>query len=248
METYSPKPGQVIQVIKALADSTRRHILLLLHENAPKGLTASVLADNLGKKIPTILHHLEKLKDLDLAYFTMEKMGGGDRQVKHWKVKHLKFAIEVDFDSISIESFTPEKQLKYIFSLFEEEKAAKKAISEDFAIINQPGDILERLNNKFPEISQREAEVIHSQLSDNKGLIQYLQKWIYQEFLDSGGALQLDFFEFGLQFALNDTLRRNLFEDLVNSQNFTLYTYTDDGRVIQRLALHSEYLEAHRNP
>lgn len=244
MASYSPKPGEVIQVIKALADPTRRKMLLLMHENSPKGLTASHLADELDKKIPTILHHLEKLEELDLAYYVMEKITGGHREVKHWKVKHQKFVIEVDMDSISIEGFIPDK---YILTLFEEEKGAGGSISENFVDNNQPMVILNKLKRKFPEFTKRKAEVIHVRLSQKEDLLHYLEKWIYSEFINSAGELQLDFFEFGSHFALDDNLRRELFEILMHSGNFSLYAYGEDGRPIQRVAIQREYLDRIKN-
>jgi DNA-binding transcriptional ArsR family regulator len=244
MAFYSPKPGEVILVIKALADPTRRKMLLLMHENSPRGLTASHLADELDKKIPTILHHLEKLEDLDLAHYVMEKIAGGHREVKHWKVKHQKFVLEVDMDSISTEGFIPDK---YILTLFEEEKGAGGSISTDFVGDNQPEVILQKLKRKYPEVSLRKAEVIHAQLSQKEDLLQYLEKWIYNEFTNSAGELQLDFFEFGSHFALDDNLRRELFEKLMHSGNFSLYAYGEDGRPIQRVAIRREYLEEIKN-
>lgn len=239
METYFDKPGQVIQVIEALADPTRRRMLLLLYRNAPKGLTASNLADMLRKKIPTILHHLKSLEELDLAYYDMQKISG-ERKVKHWKVKHKKFVIDIDMEAIAL----PED---YIISLFEGEKNKAGLITENFGKSITPDEIKERLQVKFPNISNRQAEIIKGQLSRKRDLEHYLQQWIYSEFVNSGGALQLNFFEFGNHFALDETLRRMLFEKLLGSQNFTPYSYTEDGQVIQRMALRSEYLEAHKD-
>ncbi len=93
METYFDKPAQVIQVIEALADPTRRRMLLLMYRNAPNGLTASNLADMLRKKIPTILHHLKSLEELDLAYFDMQKIAG-ERKVKHWNQNLPSHAVD----------------------------------------------------------------------------------------------------------------------------------------------------------
>ncbi|UCE13816.1 MAG: helix-turn-helix transcriptional regulator [Candidatus Heimdallarchaeota archaeon] len=239
METSFDKPGQVIQVIEALADPTRRRMLLLMYRNAPNGLTASNLADMLRKKIPTILHHLKSLEELDLAYYDMQKIGG-QREVKHWKVKHKRFVIDIDMDSIAL----PED---YIIALFEDEKSKAGIISEDFGKSLHPEEIRERLQVKFPDITTRQAEIIKSHLSRKRDLEHYLQQWIYGEFVNSAGALQLNFFEFGKHFALDETLRRVLFEKLMESQNFTPYSYTENGQVTQRMALRSEYLKAHRD-
>lgn len=238
MEAYYDQPGQVIQVIEALADPTRRRMLLLMYRN-PDGLTASNLADMLRKKIPTILHHLKSLEELDLAYYDMQKIGG-QREVKHWRVKHRKFVIDVDMDSIAL----PED---YIIALFEDEKSRAGMITEDFGKTLHPEEISERLQTKHPNITNRQIEIIKGHLSRKRDLEHYLLQWIYGEFINSAGALQLNFFEFGQHFALDENLRRVLFEKLMESQNFTPYTYTENGQVIQRMALRSEYLESHKD-
>ncbi|UCG90473.1 MAG: helix-turn-helix transcriptional regulator [Candidatus Heimdallarchaeota archaeon] len=239
MEAYYDKPGQVVQVIEALADPTRRRMLLLMYRN-PTGLTASNLADMLRKKIPTILHHLKNLEELDLAYYDMQKIGG-QREVKHWKVKHKNFVINIDMDSIAL----PED---YIIALFEDEKSKAGVITEDFGKSLHPEEIKERLQIKFPDITDRQTELIKGHLSRKRDLEHYLQQWIYGEFINSAGALQLSFWEFGQHFALDEPLRRLLFEKLMESPNFT-YTYTrrENGDVIQRMALRSEYLESYKD-
>jgi DNA-binding transcriptional ArsR family regulator len=238
VEAYYDQPGQVIQVIEALADPTRRRMLLLMYRN-PTGLTASNLADMLRKKIPTILHHLKSLEELDLAYYDMLKIGG-QREVKHWRVKHRKFVIDIDMDSIAL----PED---YIIALFEDEKSRAGMITEDFGKTLHPEEISERLQVKHPTITNRQVEIIKGHLSRKRDLEHYLLQWIYGEFINSAGALQLNFFEFGQHFALDENLRRVLFEKLMESQNFTPYTYTENGQVIQRMALRSEYLESHKD-
>lgn len=237
MEAYYDQPGQVIQVIEALADPTRRRMLLLMYRN-PKGLTASNIADLLRKKIPTILHHLKSLEELDLAYYSMEKIGG-QREVKHWQVKHKKFIIDIDMDSIAL----PED---FIIALFEDEKSRAGMITENFGKTLHPEDIRERLQVKHCDITDRQAEILKGHLSRKRDLEHYLQQWIYGEFINSGGSLQLNFWEFGQHFALDENLRRILFEKLTESPNFTnTYTPRENGEVIQRMALRSEYLKSH---
>ena len=240
MESYFDDPGQAIEIIKALADPTRRKMLLLMHRNAPNGLTASNLADMLRKKIPTILHHLEKLEDLNLAYFEMIKIAG-EREVKHWKVRHRKFTIEVDMDSIA---FLPED---YIITLFEEQKNAGGFITSDFGKDIKEEDIKTRLNQKFPDISSRQIDIIKVNIRRKKDLEHYLEQWIYQEFINSGATLQLDFWEFGEHFVLDEVLRKEMFEKLIQSNNFSLYGYGADGQPIQRLALKEEYYNEHKD-
>jgi DNA-binding transcriptional ArsR family regulator len=239
VEAYYDKPGQVIQVIEALADPTRRRMLLLMYRN-PTGLTASNLADMLRKKIPTILHHLKSLEELDLAHFKMQKIGGGQREVKHWKVKHKNFVINIDMESIAL----PED---FIIALFEDEKSKAGMITEDFGKSVTTEEIKGRLQLKFPDITDRQTEIIKGHLSRKRELEHYLQQWIYGEFINSGGALQLNFFEFGKHFALDDVLRKIIFEKLMESQNFTPYSYTENGQVTQRMTLRSEYLKSHKN-
>ncbi len=238
METYYDNPSQVIQVIEALADPTRRKMLLLMQQNAPKGLTASQLADILRKKIPTILHHLKSLEELKLANFTMEKIGGEGREVKHWKISHQQLILKIDMESIG---FLPES---YILTLFDEYKIREGTFTPDFGKKMTPEKIIDLLRPKYADITERHAEVIKNNLKRRHDLEHYLLKWIYQEFVNSAGSLQLDFFEFGSHFALGEDLRRSLYEQLMESQNFSNYGYTQEGRPIQRMALRPEYLES----
>jgi len=242
LTTSFDDPGHAIKVIEALADPTRRKMLLLIYRNAPTGLTASNLADLLRKKIPTILHHLEKLSELDLVQYEMIKIAiAGERKVKHWKVKHPKFSIEVDMDSIA---FLPED---YILTLFEEEHGAGGQITEDFGNSITNEEIKAKLQPKFPNIADRQIEVIRGNLIRQKDLEHYLEQWIYKEFMNSGATLQLNFWEFGRQFALDEDLRKRMFEKMIQSQNFSLYEYGEEGQLIQRLALRQEYYDAHKD-
>jgi DNA-binding transcriptional ArsR family regulator len=238
VETFFDDPSEVIQVIEALADPTRRKMLLLMQQNAPKGLTASQLADMLRKKIPTILHHLRSLEELKLANYTMEKIGGEGREVKHWKISHQQLILKIDMESIG---FLPEN---YILTLFEEYKIHQGTLTSDFGKKITPKQIFDFLRPKYADITERHAEVIKNHLKRKQDLEHYLLKWIYQEFINSAGSLQLDFFEFGSHFALGEDLRRSLYEKLMESQNFSSYGYTEEGRPIQRMAIRSEYLES----
>ncbi len=238
METYFDDPSEVIQVIEALADPTRRKMLLLMQQNAPKGLTASQLADLLRKKIPTILHHLKSLEELGLAGYCMEKITGGSREVKHWTIKQQQLILKIDMNSIG---FLPES---YILTLFEEYKGVRGSFSTDFGKKISKEKINELLIPKIPDLTDRQVETIIGHLKKKKDFEHFLEKWIYQEFVNSGGSLQLDFFEFGNHFALSDDLRRIMFEKLMSSQNFSSYGYSEDGRPIQRMALRPEYLRS----
>jgi DNA-binding transcriptional ArsR family regulator len=238
VETYFDDPSEVIQVIEALADPTRRKMLLLMQQNAPKGLTASQLADLLRKKIPTILHHLKSLEELGLAGYSMEKITGGGREVKHWKISQQQLILKIDMNSIG---FLPEN---YIITLFEEYKGVGGSLSTDFGKKITKESIRDLLVPKIPDITDRHVEIIKTQLKKKKDFEHFLEKWIYQEFVNSAGSLQLDFFEFGQHFALSEDLRRIMFEKLMESQNFSSYGYSEEGRPIQRMALRPEYLRS----
>lgn len=246
METYYDDPSQVIQVIEALADPTRRKMLLLMNE-APKGLTASQLADMLRKKIPTILHHLKSLEELKLTKYTMEKIGGSGREVKHWNLCQQHLILKIDMNSIG---FLPEN---FILTLFEEHKKREKhkehkeqkeTFTSDFGVIMTKKRILDLLLPRIPDITDRQIETIKNHLKRKSDMEHFLLKWIYQDFINSAGSLQLDFFEFGTRFFLGEDLRRSLYEKLMASQNFSSYGYSQDGSPIQRMAIRQEYLDS----
>ncbi len=118
------------------------------------------------------------------------------------------------------------------------------SFSTDFGNKITTESINDLLHPKIPDITDRHTEIIKNQLKKKKDFEHYIEKWIYQEFVNSGGSLQLDFFEFGNHFALSDDLRRIMFEKLMSSQNFSSYGYSEDGRPIQRMALRPEYLRS----
>lgn len=237
METSFDEPTLVIQIIEALADPTRRKMLLLMHQNAPTGLTASNLADMLRKKIPTILHHLKSLEELGLAEFKMEKIAGGGREVKHWIICHPQLTLQIDMKTIG---FLPEN---YIINLFEELKKSGETITTKIANELETNDILQMISPKIPDITERHADIIRTNIKKRKDLEHYLQQWIHQEYINSAHEgrprLQLTFREFSSYFALDEQLTRSLFDKLASSEDWIIFEYQSNGEIVHRLALRS---------
>jgi DNA-binding transcriptional ArsR family regulator len=239
-------PGEVIPVIKALADPTRLGMLLQMNSFAPKGCTASQLADKLGKKIPTILHHLEKLQELGLADYKMEKNEAG-REIKHWKVTNTIIQLEINLDLFT-DANTELDELILLF--FEQERRTNRTITMDFIEENTPEIIEDKLNIFFKDvkkyssrnITSLQAQEIHSKLFRKSDLEKYLRKWILMAFKASGGNLQLSFFELGTEFNLGPILRKNLYESFMRSHKFQLGDPVD-GQGVPRIMLKPEYLD-----
>ncbi len=244
--TYS-SPGKVIQVIKALADPTRLGMLLNMNTNAPKGVTASRLADKLGKKIPTILHHLEKLQELGLAEYHMAENEAG-RNIKHWRVVNPNFMLEINLDTFS--DARDEIDI-YILYLFEEEKRRNGTITIDYTEHNEAEIIQEKINTFLREVkpdSDREvtigqAQEIRSKLEKKGELERHIRNWVFKAFKDSAASLQLDFFELGTRFALGPELRGLIYEHFVSSNKFSSIGYSGQGQPVVRLKLRPEFLD-----
>ncbi len=247
MDPTFTNPGEVIPIIKALADPTRLGMLLFMNTSSPKGLTASQLADKLGKKIPTILHHLEKLQELGLAGYKMEQNEAG-RKIKHWRVTNANFLLE-----INLNAFTDAKVVvdELILFLFEEEKRSKGRIKTNYTSDNSPeeikGKLLNYINEAKPASTQSvellHAQEIHSRLAKKSELEKHLRKWIFKAFKDSAASLQLDFFELGDRFVLGRKLQQTLYEYFIQSNKFSAIGYTEEGRPVQRLKLRPEFLD-----
>ena len=247
MESTFSNPGEVIQVIKALADPTRLGMLLNMNSNAPKGVTASRLADRLGKKIPTILHHLEKLQELGLAEYHMAENEVG-RKIKHWRVVNPNFLLE-----INLNAFTDARDEIdiYILYLFEEEKRRKGTITIDYTKNNTAESIVEKVNKYLrevktdsnQEVSISQGQEILSKLEKKGELEKNIRIWVFKEFKDSGASLQLDFFELGTEFVLGPELRRLTYEHFISSNKFSSIGYTDQGQPVVRLKLRPEFLD-----
>ncbi len=251
MEPTFTDPGEVIPVIKALADPTRLGMLLSMNSASPKGLTASHLADRLGKKIPTILHHLEKLEDLGLAAYQMEQNEAG-REIKHWRVINPKFLLEINLSAFTDATVVIDELILF---LFEAEKrnyeGTKQRITINYTKENSPEKIKQKLIDYLKDtktkstesIELHHAQEIQSRLSKKSGLEKYLQKWILKAFKDSAASLQLDFFELGDRFVLGRKLQQTLYEYFIQSNKFSAIGYSEDGRPIQRLKLRPEFLD-----
>jgi DNA-binding transcriptional ArsR family regulator len=244
--TFS-NPGEVIQVIKALADPTRLAMLLNMNSNAPKGVTASRLADRLGKKIPTILHHLEKLQELRLAEYHMAENEAG-RKIKHWRVVNPNFLLEIN---LNVFTDARDEIDIYILYLFEEEKKRKGTITFDYTKNNTVETICEKVNTYLREVktdSNREvtisqAQEILSKLEKKGELEKQIRIWVFKAFRDSAASLQLDFFELGTEFALGPELRGLIYEHFISSNKFSSIGYSDQGQPVVRLKLRPEFLD-----
>ena len=258
MDHIYANPSKVIPVIKALADPTRLEMLLHINIAAPRGLTASQLADKLGKKIPTVLHHLEKLNDLELVEYKMEKFGETGRKIKHWQLIKSSFLLQIDLNTLADftdfygKSLSDYSQLdELILYLFEEEKRKGITINSDYVDHNTPESIHKKLTtyinevkpSSFHEITIFHAQEIHARLKENDRLEKYLQKWILKTFRDSGAILQLNFFELGDWFSLGQELRRRMYEYLIESNKFSSIVYDESGQPVQRLKLRPEFLD-----
>jgi len=220
VDTYSPKAGQAIQVISVFADPTRRKIMLELYKARPTGLTASKLSEHpeINKSIPTILHHLEKLQELNLIYYSMEKIENSNREVKHWKIDYESFLIKIDMQSLALDDFNPDV---YIFALFNRLKDDKWTLTEAFGHEYSIEQLKNDLSQKFPVITDRIVQILWNSLQDKTEFLNFVENWIINTFRESGGTLRLDFQEFGHSFSLDDYLRRYMFEKLMASGNFT---------------------------
>ena len=247
MDSTFSNPGEVIQVIKALADPTRLAMLLNMNSNAPKGVTASRLADRLGKKIPTILHHLEKLQELRLADYHMAENEAG-RKIKHWRVVNPNFLLEIN---LNVFTDARDEIDIYILNLFEEEKRRKGTITFDYTKNNTAETICEKINTYLREVktdSNREvtisqAQEILSKLEKKGELEKQIRIWVFKAFRDSAASLQLDFFELGTEFALGPELRGLIYEHFISSNKFSSIGYSDQGQPVVRLKLRPEFLD-----
>jgi DNA-binding transcriptional ArsR family regulator len=242
LDPFFLRNHEAIEALNVLADKTRLDMLRLMKQYYPKGLTASDLSTELNKSIPTILHHLDLLETLKFAYYEMEAISDGKRKVKHWKLLHQKIHLEIDIDNLA---FSIDEIQERIFTLFEEEKGAGGFITTDFASSLTVEKIIERLDKIYQDITADQAEIILHSLSTTDGLLNYVEKWIYREFLNSAGNLQLQFFTFGRYFALDDKLRGEIYQKLVNSPDFFIQAFQDleSGNEVTGIALRPEALK-----
>lgn len=87
-------------LLDALGEKSRRKILEILAESPENGLTASDLAERIGKKIPTILHHLQSLEAVGLIENVERPLDSVHRPVKHWRLRFQIINIKIDFANV----------------------------------------------------------------------------------------------------------------------------------------------------
>jgi DNA-binding transcriptional ArsR family regulator len=214
------EPETAIKIIEALADQTRRRILLHIQEN-PDGVTASNIAKTVNKKIPTVLHHLKMFDELHLIRSEMKPIHGTERErkVKHWFISEERLTIELDFSYIA---FIPDKD---IMTLFDKLRNNKNIISDllstnEFLTENNDGSLENYLMEINPRLNERRIDIIRHALK--RQLNYYLQKWIDRDYDHSMQALALDLLEFQDHFALDRQLAEAMFNKLATSSNYDL--------------------------
>ncbi|MHA2346780.1 MAG: leucine-rich repeat domain-containing protein [Candidatus Hodarchaeales archaeon] len=109
---------------------------------------------------------------------------------------------------------------KYLIMLFEEEKRREGTIKEDYSHQLTKKEIKKRLEERNLQLSDKQLKTVKRRLENPEVFIQVLETWIYREFAEKD--LQLDFFEFGNYFELDPQLRKELYERLIRSGNFSV--------------------------
>ncbi|MHA1166727.1 MAG: ArsR family transcriptional regulator [Candidatus Hodarchaeales archaeon] len=226
MRISSDDPDVAINIMEALADQSRRRILLLLQKNR-NGVTASEIAGFVNKSVPTVLHHLSLLEKLGLVHNEMKPLYGreGDRKVKHWVLSEEKLEIEIDFSLIA---FMPNEVIKKLFSTM---KMEGREISAD--IINDE-NIENYLKAIDQELNDRQVKIVINAL--RKEFLHHINEWVDQSYDDSGKHLALNADEFKRYFSLENSFAISLFEQLQQTKKYTIAsigTCFKCGRILQ---------------
>lgn len=219
MRITSDNPDVAINIMEALADQSRRRILLLLHKNKD-GVTASEIASFVNKSVPTVLHHLSMLDKLGLIHNEMKPLYGkeGDRKVKHWLLSEETLEIEIDFSLIA---FMPNEIIMNLFKLMQDEKREISA-----GLVNDEIVLEEYLRALKPQLNIRQVKIVVNALK--KEFLHYIQEWIDQTYDHSGRHLALNTNEFREYFSLEDDLASSQFDLLQNSKKYG-YTVISTG-------------------
>lgn len=235
MKIPASDPSKAIKVIKALADETRRRMLVFIQQN-PRGVTASNTAVFVNKKIPTILHHLTLLEELGLIYNEMVDAGSGT--IKHWFVTDSKWEIELDLSKIA---FIPNEYILKLFINFQDKGVWIREFFPD-----NP-DLKDKFESLFPELSEREISIILSSLK--KEFHYYLREFIDNAFFvekSSGNTLAFDMAEFQKYFYLDNPLTQKMVNDLLSSGNYEMsFTYgSSDDVGVSKITMTDSYFNS----
>ncbi|MFX0094253.1 MAG: helix-turn-helix domain-containing protein [Candidatus Hodarchaeota archaeon] len=93
-------PVTVQTTVEALSERTRLFILKCL-QSTRGGLTATELAKLVNKRVPTILYHLEHLKEAGLVYDeSRPRIEGDRREVKHWMIVNKQVVLDISLNTL----------------------------------------------------------------------------------------------------------------------------------------------------
>ncbi|MFX0095726.1 MAG: ArsR/SmtB family transcription factor, partial [Candidatus Hodarchaeota archaeon] len=93
-------PVAIQMIIETLSERTRLFILKCL-QDTPYGLMATDIANRINKKVPTVLYHLDRLRDAGIVYEEIKPRAEGEkREVKHWLIADQSITLDIELESL----------------------------------------------------------------------------------------------------------------------------------------------------
>ncbi|MFX0063652.1 MAG: ArsR family transcriptional regulator [Candidatus Hermodarchaeota archaeon] len=175
-------PVTIQIIIESLSERTRLFILKCLHDN-PYGLMATDIATKINKKVPTVLYHLDRLREAGVVYEELKpRIEGEKREVKHWLVADSSITLDIDLEIFSYLHRSLDSYILSFLSLLRRDKfidreslanvrlediMAHQHVNEGFALIIKNNLTIEKvvllyselLDAEFTKINDIEKEV-----------------------------------------------------------------------------------------
>ncbi|MFX0065711.1 MAG: ArsR/SmtB family transcription factor [Candidatus Hermodarchaeota archaeon] len=143
-------PVVIQTIVEALSERTRLFILKCLQAKSA-GLTATELGKLVNKRVPTVLYHLERLREAGLVYDELKpRMEGDKRGVKHWMIANQQLVLDINLDTFS---FLHRTLNSYILSFLSYIKT-RNIVGQDSLEAATIQDIIshQRVNEEFASV------------------------------------------------------------------------------------------------
>ncbi|MFX1255688.1 MAG: ArsR/SmtB family transcription factor [Promethearchaeota archaeon] len=143
-------PVVIQTIVEALSERTRLFILKCLQAKS-SGLTATELGKLVNKRVPTVLYHLERLREAGLVYDEPKPREEGDRRgVKHWMIANQHLVLDINLDTFS---FLHRTLNSYILSFLSYIKT-RNIVGQDSLESTTIQDIIshQRVNQEFATV------------------------------------------------------------------------------------------------
>ncbi|MFX1538053.1 MAG: helix-turn-helix domain-containing protein [Promethearchaeota archaeon] len=205
-------PFEIQDIIFALSDSIRIHILQYLSQEGEQDTTA--IAKTIEKTTNSTLYHLNVLYDAGLITTTLKRKRG--REVSHWSLFKREFDLHINLDLLLTKKHSMETYALRILVYFQHQR---RPIDKDFPNELEVKEV-QSLLNVHPSL----AKIILDKL-DIPRIVDTIYRKIHSDLLEArsnGEDLRLRQRDIQTAWHLDEALALQVFYKLIQSRKFHL--------------------------